>query len=287
MPWFRSRYYRSDDEGLASLREARRNRRSELAAERKAAKEKMALKVAQQKAENAKFTGNLLPGLLLAESNYKDFVKQSDTTTRQSQYTWGERWKIILNPDVMCPFCRTGVSTRQIWFLDFLPIDEYGSSIPTPKIQPRVQAVFDLKTGARLVSHGFHPHVGTGGRVCTGNTNDVIAALFNGLNPFSPYYGTGSVAKWLEKLGHNCWGELHEFVDRQFYASYADCRCVITGCCKQPRCKCKTNLVMGHATCAHVPDLFLGGLEAENAAENALEPQQPAQPTAQPQEEVY
>lgn len=98
-----------------------------------------------------------------------------------SDRTWRWNGEAILFPETLCPVCKQGVPNKAIWLVT-------GTTSTWDNI-PRLRGQAIPVHGERLVlERPNHPHAYDNGTLCYGDvgSNNIVQALFLGINPESP-----------------------------------------------------------------------------------------------------
>jgi hypothetical protein len=110
----------------------------------------------------------------------------SDHTDRR----WRWRNGTILFPEGRCCYCGTAVrSEDRLWVVD-------GDWL---------RGQLNVKGETAIFEKPEHPHSGTDGGLCLGDSDDPQSALFFGINPGDPLRRDLNIPKWYsEMFGHKC-----------------------------------------------------------------------------------
>lgn len=109
----------------------------------------------------------------------------------ENEYAWSLRRGIVVldKPELLCPFCSQGFKVSRIYV-----VDTFRKSV--------LYCAEEMGSGTRqVILHRCHPHVGDGGSICMGSSEDAIQALTMGLNPGNGFF---NVPDWVIEMGHKC-----------------------------------------------------------------------------------
>jgi hypothetical protein len=100
---------------------------------------------------------------------------------------WKWRDGTILFPEGRCCYCGEPVRSNRLWVVE----------------SGWLRGQLDVEKG--VFEKPEHPHAGTDGGLCLGDSNNPIDALFFGVNPSDPLRRDMNIPKWYAKMfGHTC-----------------------------------------------------------------------------------
>lgn len=137
---------------------------------------------------NARANDKLIEATKLIAANFDQHRQQMVSST---SHVW--RWAsgVILFPEALCPSCNGVMRSNRIWHVD-------------ERAQRVLRAVkLNINQLVSLPMSRLHPHVDSGGNVCTGTANSASEALFLGVGMGTPHWRAG--ADWYrEAFDHTC-----------------------------------------------------------------------------------
>jgi len=115
------------------------------------------------------------------------FEEHRQVVEDPSRRDWKWRNGTILFPEGKCCYCNAPVRSDKLWVVD----------------QGWLRGQLNIKEG--VFEKPDHPHSGTDGGLCLGDSDNPIDALFFGVNPSDPLRRDMSIGEWYSRMfGHVC-----------------------------------------------------------------------------------
>lgn len=168
------------------------------------------------------------------------FSDEQQQAADGSDRRWRWRRGTILFPEGRCCFCTEAVrSNDRLWVVD----------------SGWLRGQLNVAGETAVFEKPEHPHSGTDGGLCLGDSDNAESALFFGVNPADPLRRDMSIPKWYESMfGHKCSGEVAATRTTGLFAppvSYEGddddgndgrcpdcCRCCDSDCCPNDETPC-------------------------------------------------